>query len=129
MKRTTASTIPPEVLEEVSSRLREMAARQYGRTCRDLIFRTRGPFLYIDAYRTEDMPNTPVLHLCWIEWTGDPESWGFGFYRYARNRYERSVTIPGSGTGTPEECFATAAFAYLRESPFDNPSGTFGGVD
>ena len=70
-----------------------------------------------------------MLHLGWIEGTGDPESWGFGLYRYARNRYERSVTIPGSGTGTPEECFATAAFAYLRESPFDNPSGTFDGMD
>ena len=57
------------------------------------------------------------------------ESLGSGFYRYGWNRYARNVTIPGSGTGTPEECFATAAFAYLRESPFDYPSGTFGGVD
>ena len=55
-----------------------MAARPYGRTCRDLISRTRGPFLYIDAYRIEDWPNIPVLHLCWIKRTGDPRVWGPG---------------------------------------------------
>ena len=48
------------------------------------------------------------------------------FYRYTRNRHERNVTITGSWAGTSEERLAATAFAYLRESPLDNPSGTFG---
>ena len=129
MKGTAVPSIPPDVLEDVISRLREKAAREYGRTCRELIFRTRGSFLYIDAHRVEDMPDSPILHLCWIEWRGEPDGWGFGFYRYTTNRYQRNLTVTGRRTGTPEECFAAAAYAYLRENPLDDPSGIFGGQD
>lgn len=36
------------------------------------------------------------------------------FYKASGDRYERDVLADGSWTGTPEDCFDCAAFAYLQ---------------
>jgi hypothetical protein len=64
----------------------------------------------------ERIRETPVK-LCRLGWTGDPESWDFAFYKYSNGRYEPSITLDGSFSGTPETCFDTAAQAYLTRGP------------
>ncbi|MCW8173472.1 hypothetical protein D8S78_22540 [Natrialba swarupiae] len=50
--------------------------------------------------------------LCRLTWTGDPDSWGFAFYKYSDDRYEPSISLDGSFAGSPESCFDTAAQLY-----------------
>lgn len=54
------------------------------------------------------------MHLCRLEYLGRADEWGFAFYKYSDEKYERSVTLSGSFTGTPEECLDCSAMAYLR---------------
>jgi hypothetical protein len=88
--------------------------------------RFRGKYAYIDAFETdpwilpgtseeeeERIRETPIK-LCRLTWTGNPESWAFAFYKYSTDRYEPSITLDGSFSGTPEICFDTAAQAYLQ---------------
>jgi hypothetical protein len=132
-------SIPAPVVRQVTDRLRKIAQEQYGDVCHDLLFRSRGRSLYIEANRVGEEGEAPV-RLCRLEWLGHPKKWAFWFFRYTTMRYERNVTWNGAWTGPVEDCFAAAAYAYLHvyragletgriRRPGFNPSKTNGRVD
>ncbi|MHB8351672.1 MAG: hypothetical protein ACYDFT_03135 [Thermoplasmata archaeon] len=114
-----AQSIPPSVIPQVIKRLTKHAREKYADTCREVRIEAKGPYLYVDAVRSGEagQDDRPV-HLCRLEfiWMGEFR-WGFWFYSYAHERYERSVTMKGRFDGTPEECFDCAAFAHLTGDP------------
>ncbi|HUZ79933.1 MAG TPA: hypothetical protein VMV28_04890 [Thermoplasmata archaeon] len=120
--------VPDLVVQQVAERLRQIAREQYGDVCRELVFRVRGHSLYIDAHRVGE--EGEPTHLCRLDWLGRSDEWSFWFYRYTRRKYERNITYSGNWTGTAEDCFAAAAFAYLAMyRPMANPSGINGRLD
>ncbi|MGI0052900.1 MAG: hypothetical protein ACRECR_01385 [Thermoplasmata archaeon] len=132
-------SIPDAVVRQVTERLQKIARKQYGDVCRELLFHTRGRSLYIEANRVGEEGEAPV-RLCRLEWLGDPKKWAFWFFRYSTMRYERNVTWNGAWTGTPEDCFSAAGYAYLHVyragletggiiRPGFIPSETYGRVD
>ncbi len=78
---------------------------------------SRGKFAFVDAYVLDEETGkrevVPV-HLCRLEYVGDPNLWGFAFYKYSEERYERSYLPSGSQGGTTEECFYCAGLTYLQ---------------
>jgi hypothetical protein len=99
-----------------------------------LEIRFRAQFCYISAYtepeppgpnwpppdwpetaeeRLERLRNTPT-HLCRLRYFGNEEGWGYAFFAYSSERYELSVFPSGEFLGPPEDAFAAAAGAYLR---------------
>jgi hypothetical protein len=114
--------------EQVANWLEVVVDRLYRDVCRELIVRVRGRSLYLDAHRVGE--EGEPTRLCRLDWLGRPNAWGFAFYRYSRMRYERNVTMTGEWTGTVEECFAAAAYAYLDGyRRMRHPSGTNGRED
>lgn len=109
-------TVPPTVQAELTKRLAAHAAKKWKETCARVEVRFRGRFAQVDIYRydeatrkVEEMPT----HLCRLEYEGHPDRWGFAFYKYSEERYERSFLFTGSMGGTPEDCFDCAGLAYL----------------
>ncbi len=81
--------------------------------------------VYVNAFEKDlwILPNTSpeeqerirqTTKLCRLAWTGNPDSWEFAFNKYSDDRYEPSITLDGSFTGSPESCFDTAAQLYLQ---------------
>jgi hypothetical protein len=48
----------------------------------------------------ERLRNTPI-HLCRLRYRGDEEHWGFAFFAYSSEKYERSVFPSGQFFGQP----------------------------
>lgn len=117
MKRRPAS-IPPKLRQELTDRLRAHARERWKERCARVEVRFRGRYAQVDAYEYD--PESPgsvesvPTHLCRLEYAGHPDVWGFAFYKYSTERYERSFLPSGSMGGTPEECFDCAGLAYLR---------------
>ena len=139
MTASRPTSIPAPVVQQVSERLRKIARKEYGDVCHELLFHTRGRSLYIEANRVGEEDEPPV-RLWRLEWLGHPRKWAFWFFRYTRMRYERNVTWNGTWTGSPEDCFTAAAYAYLHvyraglqtgmiQRPGFTPSKTNGRVD
>lgn len=125
-------TIPDHLRQGTERRIKAFADEHFPGRYRELAFRFRGQFCYVDAFVDPDplppdwtppsdetaeeyqahLRDTPV-HLCRLRFNGDPERWSFGFYSYASGRYEPSVFLSGGDHGTPEEAFDLSAGAYL----------------
>lgn len=118
--------IPAYVRRDLQDRLERHARTAWNERCAHVEVRFRGEYAYVDAVESDPwvMPDasaeekerirqTPTK-LCRLTWTGNPDSWVFAFYKYSDGRYEPSITLDGSFTGSPETCFDTAAQAYLR---------------
>lgn len=128
MSRARGERVPAAVVEQVANWLEVVIDRLYTDVCRELIVRPRGRSLYLDTHRVGE--EGEPIHLCRLDWLGRPNEWGFWFYRYTRMRYERNVTVTGAWTGTIEDCFAAAAYAYLDGyRRMMNPSKIKGGAD
>ena len=117
--------IPEQVRRTIPDRLDTHASTAW-QQCSRVDVRFRGKYAYISAIETdpwifpdatpeeeERIRQTPTK-LCRLAWTGNPESWEFAFYKYSDDRYEPSITLDGSFTGSPESCFDTAAQLYLQ---------------
>lgn len=121
-----ARSIPPSVIPKVIARLEKHAREKYADTCREVRVGAKGPYLYVDAMRIGKSGEEDwLVRLCRLEfiWMGEFR-WGFWFYSYAQERYERSVTMDGRFDGTPEECFDCAAFAHLTGGDTSRINGT-----
>jgi hypothetical protein len=114
-------------------RIRRYAETHFvGRYTR-LDIRFRGHFCYVDAYTEPELPDPDwpppdwpesreeylerlrglPIHLFRLDYLGDEERWGFAFYTYAHEKYEKSFLPTGNFLGTPEEAFHTVAGLYL----------------
>jgi hypothetical protein len=99
-------SIPSGVQTRTELRVMEHAKKNHPGKFTRIEVRFRGAFCYIDAYDSD--PNTPI-HLCRLRYLGNPDQWGFDFYTYAHEKYERSFLMSGEPQGTPEEAFDTSA--------------------
>lgn len=109
-------SIPPAVQAALKERLAAHAAKKWKKTCARVEVSFRGKFAQVDVYpydeetgKAEEVPT----HLCRLEYMGLPDLWGFAFYKYSEERYERSFLFTGSMGGAPEDCFDCAGLAYL----------------
>lgn len=105
---------------------RENAKKWQGRY-HEISVRFRGKFAYIDVLEPisesarsyvrdeEKLKITEAIptKLCRLRYSGDLNRWEFAFYKYSDDRYELCLLPSGSFFGKPEECFDTAAIAYL----------------
>jgi hypothetical protein len=118
MAKGRAAGIIPEVVQgQLRKRLAIHAAQTWKERCARVEVSFRGRFAVVDAYlRDEETGKEEEVstHLCRLEYVGRPDLWGFAFYKYSEERYERSYLPNGSMGGTPEECFDCAGLAYLR---------------
>jgi hypothetical protein len=118
--------IPDDVKRNFEKRLRKHVSEEWKEHCRELVIRFKGRFAYVDAFPIEQdsmeglteeekarVEATPTK-LCRFEYTGDPESWLYAFYKYSDERYEPCISLSGSFYCTPEEGFDTSANVYLR---------------
>jgi hypothetical protein len=114
----TSEGIPPQLQRKLTERLQAHARTRWKERCARVAVRFRGRYAQVDAYcydpedpgKEESLPT----HLCRLEYVGRPDLWGFAFYKYSTERYERSYLPSGSMGGTPEECFDCAGLAYLQ---------------
>ncbi|MBI4218593.1 MAG: hypothetical protein HY682_00515 [Chloroflexi bacterium] len=126
--------MPDAVQRRTEARLNRFAEQHSAGRYTRLEVRFRGLFCYVDAY-TEPEPcgadwlppggretreeylerlrNTPG-HLCRLRYSGQEDRWGFAFYTYGHERYERSFLPSGRFYGTPEEAFEASASVYLQ---------------
>ena len=119
-------SIPPDLIPKVVGRLQKHAREKYADVCRDIRVAVKGPYLYVDALRKgKEGEEDWWVSLCRLEfiWMGE-FLWGFWFYSYAHERYERAVTMQGRFEGSPEECFDCSAFAHLTGGDPSRISGT-----
>lgn len=117
-------SIPPAVVTKAIERLQQHARAKYADVCREIRVEPNGPYLVVDALRKEGDEEWWV-RLCRLEFIGAGELlWGFWFYSYAHDRYERNLTMKGRPLGTPEECFDCSAFAHLTGGDPTRISGT-----
>lgn len=120
------ASIPEIARRQLIDRLENHARTAWDQRCARVDVRFRGEYAYIDAVESdpwisptateqeiEQIRQTP-MKLCRLTWTGDPDSWGFAFYKYSDDRYEPSISLDGSFVGSPESCFDTAAQLYLQ---------------
>jgi hypothetical protein len=120
------AAIPERVRRPLRDRLETHARTAWSERCARVDVRLRGEYAYIDAIESdpwirpdateqeiEQIRQTPTK-LCRLTWTGDPDTWGFAFYKYSTDRYEPSICLDGSFAGSPESCFDTAAQLYLQ---------------
>ncbi|RQG94487.1 hypothetical protein [Natrarchaeobius oligotrophus] len=120
------ASIPEYIRRTLQDQIENHARTAWNERCARVQVRFRGEYAYIDAFESnpwmmpdaseeekERIRHTPTK-LCRLTWTGDLDSWAFAFYKYSDERYEPSITLDGSFTGSPESCFDTAAQAYLR---------------
>lgn len=124
--------IPETKRRETEKRIRHYAEESFADRYTRLDIRFRGQFCYIDAYTEpkslgpdwpppdwpetreemiERLRNTPT-HLCRLRYFGG-DRWGFAFYTYSSEKYERAIFPSGDFFGTPEEAFQVAAEVYL----------------
>ena len=109
--------IPEGLQRTLRERLAAHAAKAWKGRCARVEVTFRGRFAVVDAYVIDEETGKPEevpTHLCRLEYGGDPDQWGFAFYKYSDERYERSYLPSGVMGGTPEDCFDTAGLAYLQ---------------
>lgn len=104
------SPIPEPVRFALKDRLEKHLAENWDHTLVTLILRFRGAFAYVD---TQDPTETIPTHLCRLTYLGDSDHWGFAFYKYSDDFYEKSRDWDGSFITTPEKAFDVAATVYL----------------
>ena len=104
------SPIPKRERLALKERLEKHITEKWDHTLVTLILRFHGAFAYIDVQDpTEQVPT----HLCRLDFLGDPDRWGFAFYKYSDEVYEKSRDWNGSFITTPEMAFDVAATVYL----------------
>lgn len=104
------SPVPRTVRSALQERLEKHIADKWNHTLVTLILRFHGAFVYIDVRDpTENIPT----HLCRLTYLGDHDHWGFAFYKYSDDVYEKSRDWDGSFITTPEKAFDVAATVYL----------------
>ena len=107
---SSSQKIPLRAQEHTRTRILTYAQTHYAGKFSRIEVRFRGVFCYIDAWT--DPADQEPLHLCRLRYTGHPDRWGFDFYTYSGERYERSIFPSGDFVGPPEEAFAASA-GYL----------------
>jgi hypothetical protein len=65
------------------------------------------------AYITGVLPDGEHLPLCRLRYGGSAHSFGFAIYSAAHNRYQDSVLLTGSPTGSPQDALDTACTIHL----------------
>lgn len=120
------ASIPQMERRALADRLEAHARTAWDKRCVRVDVRFRGEYAYIDALESDpwispsasekeqERIRQTATKLCRLTWTGDPDLWGFAFYKYSDDRYEPSISLDGSFTGSPESCFDTAAQLYLQ---------------
>jgi hypothetical protein len=103
--------VPENAQMQLQQRLQLHAAKEWRDQCDGVEVKVRGVYAYVDAVPKGEETAT---HLCRLEYLGRQDEWGFAFYKYSDQKYERSVLLTGSFVGTPEECFDCSAMAYLQ---------------
>lgn len=87
-------TIPSDVQRLLRERLEDHAAKAWKGRCARIEVSFRGKFAVVDAYLLEEetgaVEEVPT-HLCRLEYVGRPDLWGFAFYKYSEESYERSL--------------------------------------
>lgn len=78
---------------------------------RELNFRYKGSFAYIDGTTAED----DSLPLCRLRYIGSPHEWGFAIYLASKDGYKDSILPRGTFTGAPEEALDCACGLYLND--------------
>lgn len=78
--------------------------------CRGIKVRRHGQFVYVDAQPADADEAESFIRLRYL---GDVEDWEMAFFTWSREAYEPSVLNSGSWSGSPEECFDTAAATML----------------
>ncbi len=109
-------TIPEDLQKSLRERLEAHASKAWKGRYDRLEVSFRGRFAWVDAYLLDEETGEGeevATHLCRLEYVGRPDRWGFAFYKYSEERYERSYLPSGAMGGTPEECLDTAGLAYL----------------
>ena len=100
----SAEGIPPKLRRELTERLRIHAQKRWSERCARVEVRFRGRYAQVDAYcYDEESPGkeeSVPTHLCRLEYAGRPDIWGFAFFKYSTERYERSFLPTGSMGGT-----------------------------
>jgi hypothetical protein len=115
-------TIPDEVREKASHRLKKLVKkyRKYG--VADIIGIFKGRYLYIDWIDeagifgfTLSKGTRKPSKLCRLRYKGDINKWKLEMYKYSDMCYD----VEGDfmlGGGTIEECFDAAASVYITET-------------
>ncbi|MCX6601846.1 MAG: hypothetical protein NT025_09865 [bacterium] len=83
-------------------------AEKWDHTLVSLILRFRGAYAYVDVQ--------DPTHLCRLGFLGDLDHWGFAFYKYSDDVYEKSRDWDGSFITTPERAFDVAAWETKRNA-------------
>lgn len=74
--------------------------------CHEIKVRRHGQFVYVDARSGDAEEMEPLLRLRYL---GDIEDWELAFFTWSRETYEPCLLSNGAWSGTPEDCFDTAA--------------------
>jgi len=106
-----AKGIPASVVDKLQQRLILHVAERWGARV-SIAIRTRGLFAYVDAHGPEAADFEPLLRLRYL---GDVDLWEFGYFTWAKERYEQSFLTTGLPFGTPEECFHAASLGNFTD--------------
>ena len=105
---TSSKGIPPGLEASTERRIIENAAKNHPGKFTRIEVRFRAAFCYIDVFTEADGDSNMPTHLCRLRYLGNPDRWGFDYYTYAHEKYERSFLMSGQPMGTPEEAFDTS---------------------
>jgi hypothetical protein len=86
-------------------------ARAHWPQCQKVVVEHRRGSTYVAAKVKGEREPVP---LCRLNAVGNLGLWEFGFYSFARDKYEPSLLPSGKPFGTLEECFDCAASLYLQ---------------
>ncbi len=110
--------VPSQVVRRLEARLRAHASGDRLGKLRAIAFRTRGPFVYVDAqYPDAQEDFDPLFRLRYL---GRDDEWEFAYFtwsRGSRGAYEPSCVSNGMPFGTPEECFDCASLPWRLPLP------------
>lgn len=109
--------IPESTRSSITLRIL-LHAREHWPQLENLQVTCRGSFAYATAALPGDDEPQPLFRL---RYGGSAHSLGFALYSHATERYEDSVLLTGSRTGTPQEALDTACTLYLAGTPDTQP--------
>ena len=102
------AAIPDSTKDSLTYRLHAHAKDKWPQLA-DLHIRYRANLAYITGIR----PNGEQLPLCRLRYAGSAHTFGFAIYSAAHNRYQDSVLLTGTTTGTPQQALDTACTIHL----------------
>ena len=109
--------IPESTRSSITLRIL-LHAKEHWPQLENLQVTCRSSFAYATAALPGDDEPQPLFRL---RYGGSAHSPGFALYSHATERYEDSVLLTGSHTGTPQEALDTACTLYLAGTPDTQP--------